>query len=89
MEECDQNNITLLSTSLLRKYIAYAREYVHPVLDEEAKLELKKFYLSLRSSRHSGYSTPVNPRQLESLIRLAEVSESLSMSFTNNNASKS
>lgn len=66
-------NADLLPASLLRKYIAYAREYVHPVLGEEAKKEIKDFYLHLRMSQYSNDSTPITPRQLESLVRLAQV----------------
>ena len=66
-------NADLLPAPLLRKYIAYAREYVHPVLGEEAKKEIKDFYLHLRMSQYSNDSTPITPRQLESLVRLAQV----------------
>lgn len=65
---------SLLPTQLLRKYIAYAREHVHPVLSDEAKDILQNFYLSLRSSSCGGISgsLPITARQLESLVRLAE-----------------
>uniref|UniRef100_A0A8C9Z2Z1 DNA helicase MCM8 n=1 Tax=Sander lucioperca TaxID=283035 RepID=A0A8C9Z2Z1_SANLU len=58
---------------LLRKYISYARQYVHPSLSPEAAKILQDFYLSLRSQAHSADSTPITTRQLESLIRLTEV----------------
>uniref|UniRef100_A0A8C2WWX4 DNA helicase MCM8 n=1 Tax=Cyclopterus lumpus TaxID=8103 RepID=A0A8C2WWX4_CYCLU len=58
---------------LLRKYISYARQYVHPRLSPEAAQTLKTFYLSLRAQGHSADSTPITTRQLESLIRLTEV----------------
>ncbi|KAJ1561847.1 DNA replication licensing factor mcm8, partial [Cladochytrium tenue] len=48
---------------LLRKYIA---------LQQDAKLVLRNFYLTLRSQYRSVDSTPITTRQLESLIRLAE-----------------
>lgn len=62
----------LLPAPLLRKYIAYAKEYVHPVLNEEAKKEINDFYLHLRMSQYSTDSTPITPRQLESLVRLSQ-----------------
>ncbi|XP_057371911.1 DNA helicase MCM8-like isoform X2 [Daphnia carinata] len=62
----------LLPAPLLRKYIAYAKEYVHPVLNEEAKKEIHDFYLHLRMSQYSTDSTPITPRQLESLVRLSQ-----------------
>ncbi|CAB3979134.1 DNA helicase MCM8-like [Paramuricea clavata] len=57
---------------LLRKYIAYARKYVHPKLSAEAADELQTFYLNLRQKHQSQDSTPITTRQLESLIRLTE-----------------
>lgn len=59
---------------LLRKYISYARQYVHPSLSHEAAQTIQDFYLSLRSQAHSADSTPITTRQLESLIRLTEAS---------------
>lgn len=58
---------------LLRKYISYARQYVHPKLSPEAAQAIQDFYLSLRAQSHSPDSTPITTRQLESLIRLTEV----------------
>ena len=37
-----------LPTSLIKTYIAYAKQHCHPVLQHEAKLLLKDFYLELR-----------------------------------------
>jgi DNA helicase MCM8 len=58
-------------TVLLRKYITYARRYVHPRLGNDAKRVLQDFYMQLRAIPQ-GESTPVTTRQLESLIRLTE-----------------
>lgn len=60
--------------ALLRKYISYARQYVQPRLSPEAAKTIQDFYLSLRAQSHSADSTPITTRQLESLIRLTEVS---------------
>lgn len=57
---------------LLRKYIAYARQYVQPRLTVPAAQVLQSFYLTLRSKYRSKDSTPITTRQLESLIRLSE-----------------
>ncbi|XP_070772101.1 DNA helicase MCM8 isoform X2 [Enoplosus armatus] len=67
---------------LLRKYISYARQYVHPSLSPEAAQTLQDFYLSLRSQAHSADSTPITTRQLESLIRLTEARARLELRET-------
>lgn len=63
---------SLLPTQLLRKYIAYARQYAVPRLSEEAKEVLQAFYLHLRQSASPLDGTPVTARQLESMVRLGE-----------------
>ena len=68
----NEAEVDLLPTPLLRKYIAYAREYVNPTLDEDARQEVENFYLELRRSHYANDSTPVTPRQLESLARLTQ-----------------
>ncbi|KAF9977799.1 DNA replication licensing factor mcm8 [Actinomortierella ambigua] len=68
----NQDNFELIPLSLLRKYIAYARKYVHPRLSSEAAAVLQDFYMALRTRHRSPDGTPVTTRQLESLIRLAE-----------------
>ena len=58
---------------ILRKYIAYARKNVHPVLTPEAAKRIEQFYLELRSVGEAPTSpVPITARQLEALIRLAE-----------------
>lgn len=57
---------------LLRKYVGYARRYVHPRLSTEAAQALQDFYLELRKQSQRMSSSPITTRQLESLIRLTE-----------------
>lgn len=66
--DCDN-----LPPQLLRKLIAYARQYVHPRLSEDSKKVIKTFYLKLRQ-RSAGdiSSATVTHRLLESIIRLSE-----------------
>jgi|Deesub1362B_J571_1020462.scaffolds.fasta_scaffold00841_6 replicative DNA helicase Mcm len=66
-----------IDPELLRKYIAYAKRTVFPVLTEEAKEKIIDFYLSLRSRVKENSPVPVTARQLEALIRLAEASARL------------
>ncbi|XP_066280875.1 DNA helicase MCM8-like [Branchiostoma lanceolatum] len=67
---------------LLRKYVAYARKYVHPKLSPEAKQVLQTFYLELRKDQRGPDSIPITTRQLESLIRLTEARSRLELRET-------
>ena len=63
-----------IDLELLRKYIGYAKR-IKPVITEEVMERFREFYLKMRSaSRERGEISPISitPRQLESLIRLAE-----------------
>ena len=61
-----------IDAETFRKYIAYARKYVHPILTPAAAKVLQKLYLTMRSQSSLGDSIPVTTRHLESLIRLAQ-----------------
>jgi DNA replication licensing factor MCM4 len=66
-----------LDHGLLRDYIAYARENVHPELSDLASRELISAYIEMRrggsgGSGGRGRTITATPRQLESLIRLSE-----------------
>jgi len=57
----------------LRKYIAYARRTVRPVLSNEALQTLEDFYVRTRSRGEEPNSpVPITARQLEALVRLSE-----------------
>jgi replicative DNA helicase Mcm len=60
-----------IETELLRKYVAYVRQKVFPILTDSAIEELKKYYLQMRSSGDTK-SVPISARQLEGLVRLSE-----------------
>ncbi len=63
---------------LMKKYIAYARQRIHPMLTESAIDEIKDFYVNLRNSTPTTSNEellkpiPISARQLEALVRLAE-----------------
>jgi replicative DNA helicase Mcm len=64
-----------IEPELLRKYIAYARKNIKPVLTNEAMKVLEEFYVSMRSSTIDEESpVAITARQLEAIIRLAESS---------------
>jgi replicative DNA helicase Mcm len=67
-----------IDSSLLRKFIAFARQKCSPVLTDAALNEIKKYYVDMRSQgyseEHAMRAVPISPRQLEGLIRLSEAS---------------
>ncbi|EEB12334.1 DNA replication licensing factor MCM8, putative [Pediculus humanus corporis] len=71
--------LDLIPHQLLRKYIAYAKQYVKPKISEKASEILIKFYTELRQCHQNNDSTPVTPRQLESLIRFTEARAKLEL----------
>lgn len=81
-QEVSENDI---SKEMIRKYIAYAKQNIHPKLTEEAIEEIKKYFLKMRSSgsgdSDSKYkAVPISARQLEALVRLSEAAAKLRLS---------
>ncbi|MFX1504700.1 MAG: minichromosome maintenance protein MCM [Promethearchaeota archaeon] len=74
-----------IEQDLLRKYIAYARREIQPRLSAEAEERLLEYYKELRRSSgtvEEGQLEPIaiTPRQLESLVRLAEARAKMHLS---------
>ena len=72
-----------IETRLLRKYIAYARQKIHPTLTDSAVEEIRNYYLKMRSSGSTEggiKAIPISPRQLEAVIRLSEAAARLRLS---------
>ncbi|KAL7984323.1 hypothetical protein Chor_002893 [Crotalus horridus] len=61
-----------MDMAVLRDYIAYARTYINPRLSEEASQALIEAYVDMRKVGSGKGMVSAYPRQLESLIRLAE-----------------
>jgi len=84
-EHRKEADITLVPQELLRKYVAYAKQKVKPVLSEEAVEELKNFYVELRNRTVSSRETtlqpiPISARQLQALIRMSEATAKVRLS---------
>jgi replicative DNA helicase Mcm len=62
----------------LRKYVAYAKRSIFPVITDEAMEILQDYYVNFRSSSED--SVPFTPRQLEAFVRLAEASARIRLS---------
>jgi len=62
----------------LRRYVAYAKRNIFPVMTNEALEILKNYYVDFRSSSED--SVTFTPRQLEAFVRLAEASAKIRLS---------
>lgn len=74
-----------ITTDLLKKYVAYAKQKVSPRLTDSALEEIKEFYLKMRASGGGDEgvkSVPISARQLEALVRLSEASARMRLSET-------
>ncbi len=70
-----------IDPTLLKKYIAYAKQNIDPTLTDEAARRIKEFYVEMRKKgiardEEGGdilfETIAITPRQLEALIRLSE-----------------
>lgn len=64
---------------VLKKYIQFARQTVHPRMTPEAAWVLQQFYLSLREKQDDDETTPITTRQLEAMIRLSQARAKISL----------
>ncbi len=67
---------TDLSPDFIKKYIAFARTNIKPILTQEAIEKIKDFYVRIRTAsgeeEEGAKSVPITARQLEAIVRLAE-----------------
>lgn len=68
-----------LAADWLRKYVAFAKRNIFPVLTDEAIKRIQDYYVDLRASASEG-SIPLTARQLEAFIRVAEASARIRLS---------
>ncbi|KAJ2854044.1 MCM DNA helicase complex subunit [Coemansia erecta] len=62
----------VIPQDLLRKYIMYARENVHPRISERFSDKVAHLYAELRRESLATGSVPITVRHIESMVRLAE-----------------
>ncbi|KAJ1812905.1 MCM DNA helicase complex subunit, partial [Coemansia sp. RSA 2598] len=66
------NSVDVIPQDLLRKYIMYARENVHPRISERFSDKVAHLYAELRRESLATGSVPITVRHIESMVRLAE-----------------
>ncbi|KAK5648977.1 hypothetical protein RI129_003869 [Pyrocoelia pectoralis] len=78
----DAEEDDLLDLTILRDYLAFAKEHIHPKLSEEAQQRLIQAYVDMRKLGSGRGQISAYPRQLESLIRLSEAHAKVRLSQT-------
>jgi len=61
-----------ISAELFRRYVAFAKRWVFPRIDDAAAASLVRHYTELRNQGGSSEIITATPRNLESLIRISE-----------------
>lgn len=67
-----------IPADLLRKYVAYAKRNIFPVLSEDALRRIQEYYIGLRGSGQDAIA--ITARQLEAFVRIAEASARIRLS---------
>jgi replicative DNA helicase Mcm len=80
MRKMEEKVTPIIDIELLRKYIAYSRQRVFPILSMEATQLIQDFYVGLRDQGRQQGSYTATARQLEGLVRLAEASARVRLS---------
>jgi len=70
----------VIEPELLRKYIAYARNQIHPTMTRRAAGSIRDFYLKMRTKAGGEAPVSITLRQYEALMRLAESSAKIRLS---------
>ncbi|MES2154758.1 MAG: minichromosome maintenance protein MCM [bacterium] len=68
-----------LEAEFLRKYVAYAKRNIFPVLTEDALQRIQSYYVELRGAAADG-AIPLTARNLEAFVRIAEASARIRLS---------
>ncbi|CAD5117548.1 DgyrCDS6310 [Dimorphilus gyrociliatus] len=66
------SDVEKIPQEVLKKYLIYAREKIHPKLNQMDKDKVAKMYSDLRRESMATGSIPITVRHIESVIRLAE-----------------
>ena len=78
MEKLMKNVLPTFDPEFLRKYVAYAKRNIFPVMTDDALEVLKNYYVDFRAQ--SEEAVTFTPRQLEAFVRLSEASARLRLS---------
>uniref|UniRef100_A0A672ZPN0 DNA replication licensing factor MCM2 n=1 Tax=Sphaeramia orbicularis TaxID=375764 RepID=A0A672ZPN0_9TELE len=68
----NSSDVPPIPQELMRKYIIYAKERVHPKLNQMDQDKVARIYSDLRKESMATGSIPITVRHIESMIRMAE-----------------
>jgi replicative DNA helicase Mcm len=77
--DIDDINEREIPLQILKNYICYVSLNIKPKLSDEARDEIKRFFLGVRSQSIQNGTIGIKHRHLEGLIRMAEASAKLHM----------
>jgi len=88
LEDAPENGskLDIISVEMLSKYVSYVKQNIHPRITVEAKDELVRNYVQMRSLGENAQAAQrritATTRQLESMIRLSEAHAKMRLSST-------
>lgn len=71
-----------IDPDFFKKYVAFSRQNIKPVLSKDASDKIKNYYVELRDMGRKSKSFTATPRQLEGLVRLSEASAKIKLKKT-------
>ena len=82
-EESTDAVMPVFEPEFVRKYVAYAKNTIFPVLTREATAAIREYYIRIRKQGEGEEaSVPLTARQLEAFVRLAEAAARARLSQT-------
>jgi len=79
LEEIEKKILPAIDPNIYKKYVAYSRQNIKPVLTPKASEKILNYYVELRDLGRNSRSFSATPRQLEGLIRLSEASAKIKL----------
>lgn len=82
VQDLEETLAPVIPAETLKKFIAFARQNVFPVLSQEAIKAISDYYVDLREQGKKQGAYTATHRQLEGLVRLSEASARIRLSDT-------
>jgi len=79
LKDIENKILPEIDQDLFKKYVAYARQNIKPIMTKETAKKLLDYYVELRDIGRKSDSFSATPRQLEGLIRLSEASAKIKL----------